>query len=110
MTDVYCDWENEGNIALELFQDKTEEWWNRLNPIQRYNIFPWATGCNFGGIRDMIHQNEYTCKFQDLDYDIQEEIVEKFSVQKGLVKVPDNTNLPHWEEQVTEADKRILEI
>jgi len=111
MSDVYLDWESKGNISLEEYQDKTEEWWNRLNPIQRYNIFPWATGLNWGGIREMIHTDEYRGKFEDLDDDIQEEIVEKYAVQKGLVTIPSDVDLPHWEkEHINEYDKKVLEM
>jgi hypothetical protein len=109
LSDVYFEWENEGNISLETHQDVTESWWNRLNPVQRYNIFPWATGMNDGSVREMIRCDEYKCKFDELDSDIQEEIVEKYAVQKGLVTVPENTNLPHWEDHVTESERRILE-
>ena len=111
MSDVFLDWFNKANISLELFEEETEKWWDRLNPIQRYNIFPYATGENWGSLREMITCDEYRCKFEELDDDIKEEIVEKYTVQKGLVKVPENSDLPDWlYVPLNEYEKRILEI
>lgn len=95
MTEVYLEWERDGNISLIDYQDQVEKWWDNLTAKQKYDFFPWATGFNYS--EKVILEDEYIGKFEDLLDSIQEEIVEKYVVQNGLVNVPEGTNLPHWE-------------
>ena len=87
----YQEWEDHG-IFLETYEDECGEWWNRLTRVEKYSFFPWASGWNNG--KNIQFKEEYKIDFIELDKDIQEQIVEKYAVQKGLV-TPEG-NLPDW--------------
>lgn len=104
MSDVFLEWQQH-DIFLEDFQDETESFWNKLLPFEKYQFFAWATGFNHSG--DVVKEHEYHCRFDELDENIQEEIVEKYAVQKGLVKdFPDD--LPDWKSFDSEIIDRLL--
>ena len=105
----YREW-GEYDIHLEDFEDECAKWWDRLLPINKYYFFPWATGSNFGTTKEMLRLPEYDrLKFDELDEDIREQIVEKYAVQKELVKPVGE--LPDWRNSIFYDDdtKRILE-
>ena len=101
----YEEWQ-EHDIYLSEYEDECGEWWNRLTRAEKFSFFPWATGSCFKETSVMIREEEYKIDFIELDEDIQEQIVEKYAVQKGLVtpveELPDWKTRPFYNEKIKE--------